>query len=149
VQLISEMIYNSYQSDDSVDKTIITQLLQNKGLLTSIVQWGFWMEEHRPDITSELSAEDCEVIVSLGKNTTIFLLMEAVDMNELKDNSEYECWDDLVLPDENLSLVQSIGIIPIISKGYDPTCMISNMVGMIHRLKNDSKSGLKLPLRTF
>ena len=149
VQLISEMIYNSYQSDDSVDKTIITLLLQNKELLTSIVQWGFWRDDYRPDITSELSAEDCEVIVSLGKNTTIFLLMEAVDMNELKDNSEYECWDDLVLSDENLSLVQSIGIIPIISKSYDPTCMISNMVGMIHRLKNDSKSGLKLPLRTF
>ena len=36
---------------------IVCTLLNHEGLLTSIVQWGYW-KERRPDILNELNSQD-------------------------------------------------------------------------------------------
>ena len=59
VELLSNIIHV-----DTVDA-----LLQHHGLLRSIVQWGFWGDDHRPDISREIGIANCARIVSLGRES--------------------------------------------------------------------------------
>ena len=57
--LIHNMIYKAVSNLEVEGKVIIDTLLQYEGLLSSIVQWGFWEEKYRPDITNELQINKC------------------------------------------------------------------------------------------
>jgi len=119
VCLIHNMILKSVNNSDKIDgKVIIDTLLQYEGLLTSIVQWGFWEEECRPDITNELKTDHCVSIVRLGKVIFNRLIKAA--------NTQTE---------EGRERLETIGTTPIISKEYDSECKISFVVGLIRRTK--------------
>jgi len=104
-------------SDKTECKKIIDTVLNHEGLLISIVQWGFWEEEYRPDITKELTTDDCVSMVRLA-NETLYGLAEILDDREDKKNQ-----------------MRSIGSTSIVSKDYDPTCTIPCVVGLIRRMK--------------
>ena len=117
VCLIHNMILHSADNSDKPEgKEIIDTLLQYEGLLTSIVQWGFWGEECRPDITNE--PFDCTDIVRLGNATLIRLVLSA--------DTKVEAGRERL---------EIIGTTPMISKEYDPECTISFVVGLIRQLK--------------
>ena len=105
-------------SDETEGKKIIDTLLNYEGLLSSIIQWGFWDEEYRPDITKELPTDDCVDIVESGR-VTVSRLIRAADLNS----------------EEGKERLETIGTTPIISKEYDPECTISLVVGLIYQTK--------------
>ena len=55
VELIWFIFDGTINSEESNDTklNIVGTLLKNERLLRTIVQWGFWGEEHRPDIVKE------------------------------------------------------------------------------------------------
>ena len=106
-------------SDKTEGKKIISILLQHEGLLTSIVQWGFWEEKYRLDITKELPPDDCVDIVESGRMTLNRLTEEAADTQS----------------EEGRKRLEIIGTTPIISKDYDPECTTSFVVGLIRQTK--------------
>jgi len=114
VQLISDMI------SKSTDMKVVNTLLAHEGLLASIIQWNFW-DEQRPDLVRELSMERCAEISVLGTTITGKLVARAATTNIPSSISE----------DEKL-LCSSIGSMPIVSKDYDPNCMISYTAGLMH-----------------
>ena len=119
VCLIHNMILSCFNnSDETEGKKIIDTLLNYEGLLSSIVQWGFWDEEYRPDITKELPTDDCVDIVESGR-VTVSRLIRAADLNS----------------EEGKERLETIGTTPIISKEYDPECTISLVVGLIYQTK--------------
>jgi len=101
------------------NKEIIDVLLQHDGLLTSIVQWGFWNGEYRPDLVEDLGSL-CGIVVTFGRNITRFIVHSITDATT-KDKP----------------LLEAIGATPIVSKAYDPTCMVSFLEGLIHQIKTD------------
>jgi len=111
VDLIYKIVRTSCNTDDPEDKKITSALLlQHEGLLSSIVQWGFW-KDHRPDIATELDAihvDMSQYIKDMGRAATIMLIYH------------YEDEDD---GDERLA---AIGSTPIISKEVDPSCTTSS-----------------------
>jgi len=110
------MIYKAVDTSEVEGKIIIDTLLQYEGLLTSIIQWGFWEDTNRPDIATELTSDERVNIVRLGK----------VALNRLIKAAYTE---------EGRKRLVTIGTTPIISKEYDPECKISFVVGLIHRTK--------------
>ena len=106
-------------------RNIINTLLQYEGLLTTIVQWGFWGEEHRPDITKELGAKNCTSIVVLGRDITAKLVLHEAVLIEEKSIAEKEAKGRL----------EAIGTTLIVSKEYDPNCLVSYVAGMIRMAK--------------
>ena len=60
VELVSDMISKSIGSSDT---RVVNTLLQHEGLLTSIVQWGYWKGEHHS-------------IIKLGRETTTKLILD-------------------------------------------------------------------------
>ena len=109
-------------------------LLQYEGLLASIVQWGFWEEEYRPDIVGLLrlhfegrsvdSGSACRSIVSCGKGNIDNLLRDAYH----RDGS-------VVSSEDAKKRMESIATTPIISKSYDSTCLVSYVSGLIRLTK--------------
>ena len=111
------MILSGVSNSDKTEvKKIIDTLLQHEGLLTSIVQWGFWDEDYRPDITKELSV--VSKVVELG-NATLIRLIKAADLNS----------------EEGRERLETIGTTPIINKEYDSECTTSFVVGLIRQTK--------------
>ena len=101
------------------DSKVVDILLQHEGFLTSIVQCGFW-KDHRPDIVNELGNEDCTYVASMGRCITKDLLRNSDDGS-----------------------VAVIGSTPIVSKDYDPSCMVSYTAGLICQTKiNPSEDSL-------
>ena len=118
VALIHNMILHSVNNSDEIEgKKIIDTLLNYEGLLTSIVQWGFW-DEDRPDITNELQINNCAKIIELG-TATLNRLIKAADTQSEEDRERLEI----------------IGTTPIISEEYDPECTTSFVVGLIRQVK--------------
>ena len=119
VCLIHNMILKAvYNSDETEGKKIIDTLFQHEGLLTSIVQWGFWEEECRPDITKELNNNAISNIIELG-TATLNRLIRAADTQT----------------EEGRKRLEIIGTTPIISKEYYSDCSISLVVGLIRQTK--------------
>ena len=116
VGLITDMLLGEDKSETK--KIIDIFLRKNVGLLRSIVQWGFW--DHRPDIVKILDGEDRARIVEWGRHTTESL----VAMSKGGKGG-----------DVGKKLLQIIATTPIVSRNYDPTCMVSWVEGMIRRMK--------------
>ena len=126
---------NSDSSSDAIvveDEKVVNALLQHEGLLTSIVQWGYWGS--RPDIAKELnslprsnSTSRDTWIADLGHSVTKDLITDT-----LKDSD-----DDRRLTIEGKNRLQAIGSAPIINKAYDPTCMVSYVASLIRIVKTD------------
>ena len=115
VELISILI--CFEIEDNLGdldkkKVVVEALLQHEGLLQSIVQWGFWVEEYRPDITKELDIEDCTEIVGLGRD--IAALLSATSAQ---------------------SRIETLGTTPIVSKQCDPSCLVSYVAGLVRFMK--------------
>ena len=106
---------------------------EHEGLLRSIVQWKFW-GEHRPDIVNELG-DDWTKVAPWCKNIMIRLVQ---DLRMLRDGDGH-------LMEESRSLMEIIGTTPIVSKGCNPTCMISCVAGLIHQVKSDGREYDKVP----
>ena len=119
----ARLIYNmmtKYKDESEYDKNMIDLLLQHEGLLQTIVQWGFWEDEYRPDITRKLKGEDCTTIIKWGREITKKLL-------------EYASSDTPTPNDKNL--LESIACTSIVSKEYDPSCMVSYVAGLMRLVK--------------
>jgi len=129
VDLIGKMISTSIGSTDEngEDKKSVDMLLTREGLLGSIVQWGYWKREHRPDIVKELDA--CARVVNIGRNTVRMLVIDAASstISAAKDKD----------------LLKSIGTTPIVTKEYDPNCMTSFVVGLIRDQKKEGFTSFK------
>ena len=106
--------------------TVVEALLQHEGLLTTIVQWGFWNRKVRPDIIKELQDAELQQIRVLGSSITQYLIKVIYDG---------ESEDAISLSEGNLNLVQTIGSAPVVSKEYDPSCMVSFVAEKIQTLK--------------
>ena len=113
---------NSEESNDT-KLNIVGTLLKHEGLLRTIVQWGFWGEEHRPDIAKELDVNRCSRIVQLGKEITSWIICDVYD-----DRKEYQ---EIF----GINPLEIIATTPIVSKDYDPNCMISYMAGLIRLVR--------------
>jgi len=62
--LIRNMIRKNMVPDaNEENKDIIEVLLQHDRLLTSIIQWSFWMD-HRPDIVENLGSAACRFVAT-------------------------------------------------------------------------------------
>jgi len=117
--LIHNMILSGVSNSDKTEgEKIIDPLLNYEGLLASIVQWGFWKEEYRPDIAKEIEVGDLVDIVESGR-VTVSRLIRAPDLNS----------------EEGKERLEMIGTTPIISKEYDPERTISLVVGLIRQVK--------------
>jgi len=116
--LIHNMILKSVNSSDETDVAeIIDTLLNYEGLLSSIVQWGFWNKECRPDIVKELPTDDCANIVTVGRDALNRLITAAGSGEEKRERLE------------------KIGATPIVNKEYDSECTISLVVGLLRQAK--------------
>ena len=121
--LIKQVLTNS--GGGSKNKIIDTLLKHDAGLLRTIVQWGFYYEEYRPDVTKEIHNGDCGNIVHIGRELVIFIFTHT---------SEYLVGGDM-------SILESIGTAPIVPKHIDPACMISFTEGLICRMKAEGGRG--------
>ena len=122
VDLIGKMFSTSIGStydERGTDKKLVDALLTHEGLLSSIVQWGFWGD--RPDIVKEVGADACARVVNIGRNTIRILVIDAVSST---------------ISENDRDLLKSIGTTPIVSKDYDPNCMVSFVLGLIRDQKN-------------
>lgn len=130
--LISRMVNTSTigsTDEKSTDNKLVDTLLSYDGLLSSIIQWGFWGEDHRPDITNELGnvicgtiSDVCAHVVSIGRDTIRMLVTNAAS-------------NSVSAKDKNL--LDTIGTIPIVSTEYDSNCMVSFVVGLIREVKKE------------
>ena len=126
VELVSDLIRKSINSTDETKKVVDT-LLNHEGLLTSILQWGFYNDEHRPDIVKEIGIEVCTQILSSGTNTVANLIESAY---RIRDGNR-------LLTGEGRGLLKAIGSTPIVNRDYDPTCKVSYVEGLIHVVKKE------------
>ena len=123
IGVIHNMIKSNLVPDaNEGNKEIIDVLLQHDGLLTSIVQWGFWNDEYRPDLVEDLGSL-CGIVVEFGKSITKHLVCSIAASNNVSKRDE--------------ALLETIGSTPIVSKDYDPTCMISYVEGLIRQMKTN------------
>ena len=132
VHLISSIVTKSL--DPAVNaaekdrKETVDTLLNHESLLSSIIQWGFYDDEHRPDIVKEVvRTEICTQTVSIGMNTVAQLVRGAY-----KSTGHGES-----ITSEGISRLKIIGKIPVVSKKYDPNCTISYVEGLIHLAKRE------------
>ena len=111
IHAFAALIHNILRKCD--EEIIIDTLFQYEGLLTSIVQWGFWDKDYRPDIMKEITTEHCKKIVEFGSTTLNRLIMTA-DGNTEEGRKT-----------------------PIVSKKYNAECTISFVVGLIRQVNID------------
>jgi len=127
VELIYKLLRSNIGKHENEEKNlvIIEALLKYDGLLTSIVQWGYWDAEHRPDIVDELVNNECETIVRLGRDASICLVADAIQTKG----------DSNILSNKFKNRLQAMGMTPIVGKAYDPNCMISYTAGVLQQGK--------------
>lgn len=106
------------------NRQVIDVLLQREELLTSIVQWGFWNDEHRPDLVEDLGSVLCGVVVKFGRNITRLLV------HTISDETNNVSTKDK-------TLLEAIGAASIVSEQYDPTCMVSFVEGLVQQMKTN------------
>ena len=123
VEMIHTILYQ-----DPIGEGIIDTLQQHEALVRSIVQWGFWQTCYRPDIVKELKSEDCAKIRLWGMEAASWLA---------GDEATTE------------SIVQMTATTPIVSKDYDPTCMVSYVAGLICKLKTNWNAHNSFVLKKF
>ena len=126
------LIYNMIHSctADNSDKKIVYALIQNEGLLRSIIQWGYW-GQHRPDISKELRLLDvdmCKDIARMGRDAIATLITDTD--NFLRD-------EDGEWTEDSESFLLMCGTTPIVNKDYDPSCMVSYAVQLIRHIKTE------------
>ena len=102
-------------------------LQQNEGLIRSIVQWGFWDEEHRPDIVKEIGIEECSQITNSGVITVSSLMK----VSTIEGTNIFQTDNQLAM-----KIIDIIGCTPIRNKDYDTGCMVSFVGGMIRSVKS-------------
>jgi len=93
-----------------------------------MVQWGYWKEELRPDIAKELGVDTCDQMMSIGRCSTGMIIKSLCNGN-----------DKISAEDE--SRLETIGTMPIISKEYDSSCMISYTAELVRQLKGKDGYG--------
>ena len=123
VQLISAIVCDSINDQED---TVADTLFNYDGLLSSVVQWAFWGEKERPDITRDLTTLVTSCIAEMGRSTasTLILLID----NYLRDvNGD--------LTENGKERLLTIGTTPIVSRNYDSTCMVSFVAGVIRYAK--------------
>jgi len=118
--LVLDMINVSINSERADGNIIVDTLLSHEGLLTSIVQWGFW-RDHRPDIQKELRKKDWDGIFDMSTERTILLLNDAWQRSE----------------DRGIERLAIIGSAPIINKAYGATSMISFTSALIQHVMTE------------
>lgn len=69
------------KNNDFEEMKSIDALLNHEGLLTSIVQWGYW-GKHRPDIVRELKTDEYTQVISLGREITTLLIRDASERRD-------------------------------------------------------------------
>ena len=123
--VLSILMKTANNDEDPANGTIVEALLHHQGLLTSIVQWGYWVEERRPDISKELN-NDMPCIVRLGRVMTEMLLRDAYKLSNKNISSR----------------IQAIGITPIVNKEHNPNCMVSYTAEKVRlaKIKQDKNS---------
>jgi len=105
-----------------IKQKTVDALLQHPGLLSSVVQWCFWDNEHRPDIWLKLGAENCTKIVDFSRAALESLILsEAIRaQTQGQQVAEYgKRW------------LKQLGATPIVSKKHDPSCNVSCVAGLI------------------
>ena len=122
---------NSEESNDT-KMNIVGTLLKHEELLKTIVQWGFWGEEHRPDIAKELTVNGCSHIVSIGREITAWII-----------HGCYDACDDFSSREPLVTICTT----PIVSKDYDPDCMVSHLSELIRRIKKATSGDMSYVLR--
>jgi len=123
VGLVSDMVSKSI---GSTDRKVVDTLLNHEGLLSSIMQWGFW-KEYRPDIVKEVGTEICSRIVSIGGYLISTLIGGAAF--QMRDGEG-------LLTKKGTSLLQAFGSTPIVSKSFDDSCMVSCMAGLVRAIQD-------------
>ena len=127
VGLIHNMIHNCWI--DQADKKIVYALLQNEGLLRSIIQWQYW-GEHRSDILKELAHDDCKNIARMARDAITTLITDPG--NFLRDDDNDTEWTEI-----GKEWLLMCGTTPIVSKDYDPSCMVSYAAELIRQIKTE------------
>ena len=92
--------------------------------IRTFVKIGSWMDQ-RPDIVEVLGVKECTDIAVLGKEIVRKIVTYAVDNPT----------------SENRQLLGIIGCMPIVSKEYNPHCMISYTAGLI---RDEKKEGINI-----
>ena len=131
--LIYTILHYEGAPDQNLRK-VMYALFQHEGLLKSIVQWGFW-GENRPDIVKELGVVKCELVVEWGRDATDVLIR----------NAEVDAEDEVV----NRIRLETIATTSIVSKEYDPNCMISYVAGVIRMMKATGHSDYFYVIMSF
>jgi len=126
VQLISTIACHSIHDKEEI---LTDTLFKYDGLLTSIVQWAFWGMGDRPDIARDLQSEEISHIRLLGSKTTEIIVCSD---NYVRDEAG-------LLTEKGKSVLDIVATTPFVSKGFDPTCMVSFVAGYIRQLKNDRR----------
>jgi len=116
------MIYNTLPIDGDISMT--TFLLQDEELIRSIVQWGFWGKETRPDIENEIGHDNCVRVSGLGglltRNTIVKITAAQTEIGK--------------------NILSTIGTTSIVNKQYDPSCKVSFVAGLMLVLKRDARN---------
>jgi len=103
-------------------------LLHHDGLLTAIIQWGYWDAEHRSDIVNEVAIE-CELIVifKLGRDLPMKLVGDAFQWNDGSTISTIKA----------RNRVQDIGMTSIVGKAKKtrewPTLVLSSFESSLQK----------------
>ena len=121
VCLVYNMIINS--TDDDLRRKVITAFLSYEDFIPTFVKIGFWKDQ-RPDIVEVLGVEKCIQIAAFGRSIVGKIVIYAANN----------------LCPENRRLLSVIGCMPIVSKQYNPKCMISYTAGLMTRWMQEEES---------
>ena len=134
--LLRSSTITTYEQTDE-QKQVLGTLLQYEGLLTSIIQWGFW--GNRRDIAEELEGEDCTSIIEIGVSSAKLVVAIAARANDTSAGMR---------PEDGKKLLFKLGTTPIVNKEYDPACMVSFAAGFARQMKKQGEhfGDFQLPL---
>jgi len=134
VGFIHNMIHILVNSDGSKGLDILEILLNYEGLLTTITQWSFWKEDHRPDISNELvDIEGNKEIPHWGRKATWKVITAACKLDA----------------EDKRKRLDNIANTPILNKSYESTCQVSFVIGLVRIMKTDRMVGDFTALRTL
>ena len=140
VDLIRTIIVNCIQLEERKNPILqntVDALLQHEGLLASILQWGFWDNENRPDLVSKLGDENCAKIAELGR-----IAMEQLILGEGCRAESHE----VCITEYGKKWLRQLGSTPVVSKEYNPCCQVSSVAGLIRLLGSSQYKGSLLCL---
>jgi len=119
--LLMSMLKPAVESNSEED-VIVNTLLQQDGLLRSIIQWGFWNKDH----CQELIDDETRIMIMNNMN-----MGTAILVNHIRQRKN----DRGTLLEADMSWLVTLATTPIVSKESDPTCTVSFVEGSIQRLK--------------